>query len=250
MTPLVIEADVRRIWCALRFVDAATQRLVDGPLELRSPGVRWQRNASGLFVAMQIDAPPERRAEFAAYEAAFHPLPAVAPLALAGTVADPLQRFLPRRFALALPRSPEPAGRDAPRFTPIDIVLDPSPAAKLQPTWAVLRVSLRRAGRPAASAALRLRRAADGAPLGRGLSDARGEALVVAAGLPLLNVGAGVVVVQREIAAELVVSFDAAAPAGQPVDPDALAQAAGVVRVTVARNVSSGRTESLAFDLP
>lgn len=244
MQALVLESDVRRIWGALRFVDAAGGRAVDGALAVQLPGARLRRNASGLQVLMSLDEPAVRRDEFQAYEAAFDPVPAPAALTLAGSVSDPAGRYLPRAFDIELPRSP------ATRFQPQDIVLDPSPAAALLPTWAVLRVSLRRAGQPAAGAALRLQRPGGGALLGRGQSDARGEALVVAAGVPQLSVGDGVVVVQRELDAELIASFDAAADPALPPDPDRLALRDGVSRITVALRIASGRVQALAVDLP
>jgi len=244
MNALLLEGDVRRVWAALRFVDAASSQPVDGALDVHAAGARWLRNRSGLHVLMQIDEPAARRGEFAAYEESFDAVPDLAPLTLEARVADPLGRYLPRRFAIELPRT------DAPRFQPQDVRLDPAPAASLLPTWAVLRISLRHAGQPAAHVALRLQAPGGGRLFGRGASDARGEALVVAAGIAQLSVGDGAVVVQREVSAELVASFDPAAPPGRIPDPDTLALRADVLRKTVNLNLASGRTESLRIDLP
>lgn len=249
MSAVLLESDVRRVWAAVRFVDAASSRPIEGPLQLHAAGARWQHNHSGLHVLMQLDEPAARRDELAAHEAAFDPVPAVDPIVLDASVADPLGRWLPRRFDIDLPRAALPEGRAAPRFAPLTIVLDPAPAATLLPTWAVLRVSLRHAGRPAAHAVLRLQRPGGGALYGRGLSDARGEALVVAAGIAQLTVGEGEVVVQREMPAELVISFDPDAPADRPVNPDTLAVRAGVLRRTLARTLASGRSDTLVVDL-
>jgi hypothetical protein len=246
----ILESDVRRIWGAVRFVDAASARTIEGPLELSAPGARWQRNRAHLHVLMQLDRPQARRAELEAHESAFDVLPALVPIVVDASVKDPAGRYLPRRFALALPRAVEPAGPTAPRFNAQEVVLDAAPAARLLPTWAVLRVSVFRAGRPAANAALRLQPPGGGALLGRGLSDARGEALVIAAGIAQISVGAGDIVVTPEVPAELVVSYDPAAPPDQPVDPDTLAVRAGVIRQTVAHNLASGRTDTLRVDLP
>jgi hypothetical protein len=247
---VLLESDVRRVWTAVRFIDAASSQPIDGALEVRAEGARWQRNRSGLHVLMQIGQPAARRSEFAAHEEAFDPVPSPAPLTLDARVADPLGRYLPRRFAIDLPRAALPDGPTAPRFQPLDVRLDPAPAAPLLPTWAVLRISLRHAGRPAANVALRLQAPGGGRAFGRGASDARGEALVVAAGIAQLSVGDGAVVVQREVSAELVASFDPAAPPGAVIDPDTLAQRADVLRKTVNLNLASGRTESLRIDLP
>jgi len=251
MTALqIIETDVRRIWGAVRFVDAPSARTIEGPLALTAPGLRWQRNRAHLHVLMQIDEPAARRDELAAFESAFDPVPALAPVIVNAQVHDPAGRYLPRAFDITLPRAALPAGPDAPRFVPQDITLDAAPAAALLPTWAVLRVSLRPGGRPAAQAAMRLQRPGGGALLGRGLSDARGEALVIAAGIAQLSAGEGEVVVQTEVPAELLISFDPAALADAPVNPDTLAVRAGVIRITVAHTLASGRTDTLNIDLP
>ena len=81
---------------------------------------------------------------------------------------------------------------------------------------------------------MRVRRAAGGALLGRGCSDARGEALVAAAGIEQVTVGDGeIVVADRDL-----------------LDPDALALRPGVVRTTVAITLASGRHAALAIALP
>ena len=245
-----METDVRRIWAAVRFVDAGSAHALDVPLDVRADGARFVRNRAGMFVLMSVDQPAARRDEFAAYEAAFDPVPALAALSVSASVRDPLQRYLPRRFSLALPRADVPAGPAAPRFVPQQVVLDPAPSAGVSPTWAVLRVSVRHAGQPAANVVLRLQPAGGGALLGRGMSDARGEALVVAAGIAQVNVGAGALVVVEEIAAELVASHDPAADPALLPDPDVLALQAGVLRRTLNLNLASGRTEALRIDLP
>jgi len=250
MDTVLLESDVRRVWAAVRFVDAASMQPIDDVLVVHAAGTRWQRNRSGLHLLMQVDRPAARRSEFAAHEAAFDPVPDVAPLTLDARAADPLGRYLPRRFAIELPRAALSDGATAPRFQPLDVRLDPAPSAPLLPTWAVLRISLRHAGLPAANVALRLQAPGGGRAFGRGASDARGEALVVAAGIAQLSVGDGAVVVQREVSAELVASFDPAAPPDTTVDTDTLAQRAGVLRKTVNLNLASGRTETLRIDLP
>lgn len=248
-----LESDVRRIWAAVRFVDAGTSRPVDAALNVVAAGVRWVRNRDGAYVALQIDetiVPPSERPdgfarELSAYQSAFDPVPTVTALQLRGRVSDPAQAYLPRLFSLELPRA------SAQRFVPVDIALDPAPAAPVQSTWAVLRVGVSRAGRPAAFTALRLvRRGDNAAVLGRGMSDARGEALVVAAGIRQVTVGGGTVVIEREVESTLIASFDATAEPGQLVDPDDLAARAGVIRTSIDVNLASGRVQALAIDLP
>lgn len=245
MSFTVIESDVRRLWAAVRFVDASSVRAIDTPLVVAAPGTRWQRNRSGLYVLVQRDGAPV----LAEHENAFDPLPATPPATIDVTVHDPAGRRLPRRFALPLPRSPLPAGPTGERFQPLTVVLDPAPGAPVLATWAVLRLSLTRGGAPAVQAAVRVRRAG-GALLGRGLSDARGEALVAAAGIEQVTVGGGEIVVEREVDAEIELSYDPAADPTQPLDPDALALRPGVVRSTLAITLASGRHAALAIALP
>ena len=246
MSFTVIESDVRRLWAAVRFVDASSARAIDTPLVVSAPGTRWQRNRSGLYVLVQRDGAPV----LAGYENAFDPLPATPPATIDATVHDPAGRRLPRRFALPLPRSPLPAGPTGERFQPFTVVLDPAPGAPVLATWAVLRLSVTRGGAPAAQVAVRVRRAAGGALLGRGCSDARGEALVAAAGIEQVTVGDGEIVVEREVDAEIELSVDPAADPSEPLDPDELALRPGVVRTTVAITLASGRHAALAIALP
>ena len=257
MSFIAVESDVRRVWAALRFVDAMSARTIDSPLRVDLPGARLLRNRAALFVVVGRDTPPASLAAFDIYESAFDPIPAAAAVTLNGRVVDPTGRYLPRRFRLELPRAATPApaalpGSIAALFEATTITLDPAPATPLLPTWAALRLSVTRAGRPAANAAIRVRRPA-GTVLGRGMTDARGEALVAVVGVAQVTPGADELVVEREIATEIVVSFDAAAPAGGLVDPDLLAERAAsaeLVRLVVPRNLATGRIEVMKLVLP
>lgn len=255
---VTFDSDVRRIWAAVRFVDAPSRRTIESALQVSARGVRWVRNQSGLHVLFELDetvlAAPERpvglSGQLAAYEGAFEQATAVPAMAVQGRVSDPAGRYLSRLFQVNLPRAQLPAGRLADRFLPVEVTLDPSPAAALLGSWAALRVSVSHSGRPAPQAVLRLHRVAGGELLGRAMSDARGQALMIAAGITQVTVGQGELVVEREVEADLTVSFDPAADPLQPTDPDALALRVGVVRRTLRRSVASGRVESLAVALP
>jgi hypothetical protein len=241
----VIEADVRRVWTALRFVDGMTGRAIERALKVTLPGAQTLMNRAGLVVITQVDEPKVSRKDFAAVEAAFDPIPASPALTLVGTVSDPERAFLPRSFSVDLPR---PSGAD--QFTPVSIALDPTPATPVLGTWAVLRISVRNAGKPAAQAALRVRRASGGAVIGRGLTDARGEALVAVVGVAQVTPGIGELVVETEIDATVNVHFDPDAPADVPLDTDALAADNTVLRKLVNQKIASGRTDMLVIDLP
>ncbi|WP_457442292.1 hypothetical protein [Roseateles sp. P5_E4] len=249
-----IETDVRRVWGALRFVDAMSGHTIDSPLRVDLPGARLQRNRSGFFVVTALDD----AANFDArrdYENAFDPIPPAPALSLPGTVSDPAGRYLPRRFTLALPRSPLPAApaETAPLFEAATITLDPTTATALLPTWAALRLSVRRNGAPAAQAAIRVHRSGNEAVLGRGMTDVRGEALVAVVGVAQITPGAEELVVETEIAVDIVVSADTTLAPGALVDPDLLADrplGAGLSRLIVPRNLASGRIEVMNLTLP
>lgn len=249
-----VESDVRRVWGALRFVDAMSAHTIEAALRVDLPGARLQRNRSGFFVVTALDdaANLEARRD---YENAFNPIPAVPALPLQGTVSDPAGRYLPRRFTFALPRSPLAAQPNsiAPLFEAAAITLDLSPASALLSTWAALRLSVRRGGAPVAQAAIRVHRPGSETVLGRGMTDARGEALVAVVGVAQVTPGAQELVVETEIAVEVVVSADTALGPGALVDPDTLAArplGAGLSRLTVARNLASGRIEVMELTLP
>jgi hypothetical protein len=241
----VIEADVRRVWTALRFVDGMTGRAIQRPLQVAVKGLRTVMNRAGLVVVMQVDEPAVSRKKFEDVEAAFDPIPVSPALTIAGSVSDPERAFLPRSFSFDLPRA---AGAD--QFTPVSITLDPSPATPVLATWAVLRISVRNAGKPAAQASLRVRRTSGGAVIGRGLTDARGEALVAVVGVAQVTPGVGVLVVETEIDATVDAHFDPDAPAGVPVNTDVLAADNTVLRKLVNQKIASGRTDMLVIDLP
>jgi hypothetical protein len=156
MSFVVIERDVRRVWTALRFVDAMSGNAIERALKVAIPGLRTLVNRAGLVVVTQIDEPAADRKDFAAVEAAFDPVPASPVRTASGTVIDPDGSYLPRAFGFSLPRA------SADQFTPISIALDPAPSTPVLATWAVLRVAVTHAGRPAAQAVLRVRRTSGG----------------------------------------------------------------------------------------
>lgn len=249
-----IETDVRRVWGALRFVDAMSGHTIASPLRVDLPGARLQRNRSGFFVVTALDDLANRDAR-RDYENAFDPIPPAPALSLPGTVSDPAGRYLARRFTLDLPRSPLAAapGATPALFDAAPVTLDPSSATSLLPTWAALRLSVRRTGAPAAQAVIRVQRAGSDAVLGRGMTDARGEALVAVVGVAQVTPGADELVVETEIAVDVIVSAETALAPGALVDPDLLAArvlGAGLSRLIVPRNLASGRIEVMNLTLP
>jgi hypothetical protein len=213
----------QRVLGAVRWVDQLTGRPIRRALAVHADGARFRRNAGDLAVLWSA-----RR--FARYTATVDPplpgpepaLPAP-PVALTGQVSDPLEEYLPRTFTLALPRHPQ-AARPWPEdsvFRPVDVALLPGPRARLEAGWAEVRLTLRRADNRAPFPHVLVRAVGDlgdgaGARrLGVGMSDARGEALVVLTRLPLFQphpVSGKMAPTEVDLTLELV-----APPAGQTV---------------------------------
>ncbi|TVQ32933.1 MAG: hypothetical protein EA356_12880 [Geminicoccaceae bacterium] len=229
MAPLVLD---RRALAALRPVDRATGAPVTAPLAVTAPGLRFTRNRSGLFTVTGVVPRTAAERELAEHLESFTAPPSTPPaesLGFALTLADPAGRYLPRRLTLRLPRTPALVQQ------PIDVALFPAATAPLAPNWSAVRARLQRVvgGQPGplSGARLRLLRDADDVVLGEGFSDARGEALAIAVGIPVIDFtlpsnGDGdddgsAVVGTTSVLARLAVHTASAAPE-HPADPDAI----------------------------
>jgi hypothetical protein len=176
----------RRVLGAIRLVDATTGRPVHRPLSVSAEGVRFLVNRAQLYV---ISRAPGLEAHTAAFEAP-PDTPAPGSRAIEVTIDDPLGEYLARRATIPLPRSPAPGADEPDLFVPEAVTMLPSPAAALRQNWSGVRLSLRLAdGRPVRGALINLRGPAadegEGEPVASGLSDERGEALVILPGLPV-----------------------------------------------------------------
>lgn len=204
-----------RILGAIRWIDAVTQAPIPLPLVARSDTLRFTRNLRGLSVITHADGLETHTPIFD-----LDTLPAedvISPLSLAreGEVHDPSGTYLPARFTLQLPRDPSPDllppdNHRPPNslFTPIDIALLPSPAARLAAGAAQVRVLvLDDEGVPIPNALGRVVAVSDDSILGCGLSDARGEMLIAVPGLKHFAPGATedeVVSVETEARLEII----------------------------------------------
>jgi len=187
-----------RVLAALRIVDAETGETVARPLSVKADGARFVRNLSGLHVLVAARG-------FDDYTSAFDAPPAAAPASLAFVVSDPAGRYLASRYTIDLPRT-GPA-----LFEPITVVLYPSPAAPVGAGSAVVRASVKSTGGARLAGAL-VRVSADGHVMARGLTDARGEALVPVPGIKVTSWnGGGGAVLLSEIDAVVEAGFDPAA---------------------------------------
>lgn len=176
---------------AVRWIDAVTRTPISRPLIVRSSTLRFIRNLSGLAVITDATG---LEAYAAAWDPALLPPDDSPPLRSQrheAVVEDPSGAYLPTRFEVHLPRDPSPevSGPDQQRpehsvFTPLDVPLLPSPAARLAPGCAQVRVAISdEQGRPRRNVLARVVHATSGTILGVGLSDSRGEALVAITGL-------------------------------------------------------------------
>jgi len=250
---VIVEDLEFRVWAALRPIDAVTRLPVEVPLLVHGEGQVWKRNRSGLWVLHEVDMPAARRTEFAAYEDSFTAPTAVTPAVnVLVRIDDPGRRWLSRRMALSVPRAATAApGVLPPLFSPIDVPLYSAPNAPMAAPWAVLRAHVGHAGAGAPGCAITVHEPGDGTRiLGRGQSDARGEAVVAVPGVPVHLPSGGPSAFVRERAAQVTVVFEPGADS--PPDTDALADATGpgFSRTTVGVVIASGRMTPLEVNLP
>ena len=212
-----------RVMGAVRFLDGTTLTKVNGNLNVQSPNVLVRRNRSNLFVIW--DAPASGAVVF--------------------TVSDPTSNYLSRQFTVTLPRDPDPthASQATSIFQPQDVLLLPSPLAPASPGWAIIRASVKKAGTATALAValIRVANTSDHTLLAKGMSDARGEALVLVPGVPVTTFDSGTgAVMATEIDVSIQTIFDPAL-SGVP-DPDDLdARKSALPSSTTAAKLAAGR---------
>jgi hypothetical protein len=238
----------QRILGALRFVHGVTGTPLAREFSLTAPGVRWLRNRSGHYVMADVPGLETHTASFDAPPV----LPPLGSLTLDIDIADPSGEFLPRTAQVRLPRDPDPARADTPDslFRAHDIALYPAPVAHADHDWARLRAAVRApGGTPAAFALLRVVRVSDASLLARAMSDARGEALIAVAGIPVTawdEADGPVLGTDIEVRIE---AFHDPDVTDSP-DPDDLeARRADLASASVVLRIAAGRTQSLVIQL-
>ena len=187
----------RRILGAISFQDAATNLRIRQPLKIETTeAVKLVRNRSGYYAIFSAPG-------FDAYVNSFNDQP-VEPspkaieaetVALQLTVSDPRREYLPRRSTVHLPLDPasvRPA-EGGWLFEPIEVKLFHSPTARSLPGWAIIRATVREAGKQDRLpwALITVRRTGKPEALATGLADQRGEAFVAVPGLPVTTAGSG-----------------------------------------------------------
>lgn len=172
---------------AVRFVDNTTRGIVRRPLHIEAQGLRFVISQSHLHVIASakglenhlssFDNPPDQ--------------PGVESLEFHLTISDPLQEYLPRTKAIKLPRNPDPES-DNSLFQPIKISMFSSATGRLSSNWSIIRASVIDAEKadpevPIPGALLRIIREDENKLIGSGVTDKRGEVLIVVPGIPTTN---------------------------------------------------------------
>jgi hypothetical protein len=230
----------RRVLGAVRFVDAATATGVVEGLSVQSAQAALRRNFSGLWVIWNAAGLEAHTVAFVAAP----PTPALGSIAVQISVSDAARRYLPRNATIHLPLDPVQA---------IDVKLYRAPSSAISPGWAVIRAHVKNAAtnNPLPGALLRVVRTADKVVLARGMSDERGEALVVVPGIPVttFNSGAGpALTTEVDVTVEAI--FDPAA--GAVGDPDSVEAQAGLPTASAPQKLVARQefTMELAVTVP
>jgi hypothetical protein len=253
----------RRYFGALKCIDKATGFHLNRSMQLSSDDLLFVRNRSNFYVIKQATS-------LSQYSEAFETAPAepaTASLSFNVEVKDPLGQYLPRMLEVALPRDADPAnaGDPASLFQAIDVELYAAPNADIMANWSTVRVSIQQADPelgqvPVVGGLLRVIRNSDDEVLSSGLSDQRGEALVIVPGIPITQFADDLdeeeefdpdvvtPVVISEIPARVELSL-APVPAW-PANPDLLElnHSANIV-ATENLTLRTGRMEKLAIQL-
>jgi hypothetical protein len=261
----------RRVLGALVCIDRATGAQLNRSVRVSSDDLCFIRNRSNLYVIKSAPGLENHVDSFSAAPA----LPATGSLAFTVDISDPTFEYLPRSVAINLPRDANPgnaANQDS-LFNPINVPLYAAPNANVMANWSTVRVSVERDDVelglvPAPGALLRVIRNSDDAVLSSGISDQRGEALIIVPGVPITlfaddeldddsdtddddlpvtpPIPAPVVV--SEIAARLEVSF--ATETTWPTNPDLLELNHSTNLVaTESLTLRTGRMEKVAIQL-
>ena len=233
----------RRVLGALRCVDRATGSVLTRPFSVSAGNATFIRNRSNLYVIKTASGLETHTETFAQAPS----IPSPGSVSVMVRVDDPLNKYLPRTIGINLPRDPnsDNTENDNSLFNPVNVDLYVASNAELMANWSTVRVSVLRGDSsqnlvPVRGRLLRIVRTSDDEVLSSGLSDDRGEALIIVPGVPITqfaddedngNQGDGQgegdeqageepPVIVSELSVRLEVSFDS--NQGWPVNPDVL----------------------------
>lgn len=254
---MLIERIEQRVLGALRLIDRVSQTPLTRAMRLTSTNAASVRNMRGYYVVTHA-------AGLEAHTAAFQQPPAIPALGANSytfEINDMQNRYLPRLVRLQLPRDPNPSniGNANSLFRPIDVAMYPASTASLAHNWSSLRATVTQGPDqiPLRGALLQVIAKEDNLLIASGISDSRGEALVIVPGVPITKFadtgdvgGAGdvppVVVNTLPVRLELSLSSNAT----WPVNPDDLEQNhAANRRMTMDLTLSTGRMEKVTINL-
>jgi len=175
-----------RYLAAIRLVDTATGSIIKRSLSVSADGLTFFQNLSRFYVIKKATGLKAHIDQFS-----FAPeTPAIGSLSFEISISDPLGKYLPRQLIMNLPRNPD-SEEDNSVMTPIEISMFNAATASLNPNWSIIRASILQSteddAQPLQGALLRVVRTDDNALLSTGLSDQRGEALIIVPGIPVTN---------------------------------------------------------------
>lgn len=227
----MLEVVQERVLGALRFLDSTTSEKVESALNVEAAGTVVRRNRSNLYVIWE--GPASGTVTF--------------------TVTDPAGIYLSRKFNVTLPRDSDLSnkGQAGSIFQPFDVNLYPSSSAPTSPGWAVIRARVIKAGSSVVlgGALIRILRASDQVVLARGMSDARGEALVPVPGVPVTTFDSGNgAVMATQIDVTIQAFFDRAL-VGVPDPQDLEARMNALPSVAIANKLTAGEVLVKELDI-
>lgn len=277
----MLDVNERRILGAFRMVSATTGTSVDSDFAVDAGPLNVLRNRSGVFVVRDgpgmhdltlrsdieigiavlkpFNLSGKSPAPAAADSAPAPGMPATtAPTQqeFALTISDRRSSYLPRRFKLKLPRKNVTASDPDSIFNAVKVQLYPAAAAQVAQSWAVVRVSVVKAGDPARTglpwSLVQVKKKSDNTVLSTGMSDERGEALVSVVGLPALSANGGSgTLLSSDVDVDVAAFFDPANSTQDFVpDPDELIAKLGTMKTaSQAAKIASGRTNTVTIEI-
>jgi len=183
----------RRVLGALCFIDQVTGSRIKRTFRIHSPALGFTINRSFLHVIRSATGLASHLSAFETPPAAPQG-PDLFSLNFTVTVRDPLGEYLDRHFSFQLPRDPDP-DHDENLFEPIEIPMFAAPAARTRPNWSIIRAAVydsekMPARKPLPGVLLRVLDT-EGRLLTSGLSDPRGEAIVIVPGILITTFSQG-----------------------------------------------------------
>ena len=177
---MIVEKVERRILGAMRLVNAVSSLPISHPISIVGEGLRLVRNLHGEYVILDAPGLSEHTRAFETPPGA----PAVQSIKIPVNITDPLGEFLPQRFVVELPRYADPTKANS-IFKPVLIPLYLGPTARSEINWVLVHATVREqtSRKRLPWTLIHVRKKSDDELLATGMSDSRGEALIVVAGI-------------------------------------------------------------------